>query len=164
MNLKKGGPLGPCWQHSSTGLSSSWPLGYPSLSFKDVHTLIPETYAYCILHGKRIFADIFKVIDFTMERLFSVIWVWIWSYELLKMRISPTRSRGYVAEEIEGLVLWGGKHNSCWFEDGKAKEEYRWSSLFKETRKLLADNQQENTNLSPTITGTKFYQPEQPLN
>lgn len=46
MNLKKGGPLGPCWQHSSTGLSSSWPLGYPSLSFKDVHTLIAPSAAY----------------------------------------------------------------------------------------------------------------------
>ena len=109
-----------------------------------MHTLIPETYAYCIIHGKRIFADIFNVIDFTMERLSSVIWVWISSYELLKKRISPAWSSSDVAEEITGIRIMRRETYSCCFEDGEAKVKRnagdllylkRWESCWLTTNK-----------------------------
>lgn len=39
------------------------------------HSLIPETYEYAIVHGKREFADIFEIIDLKRRGLFWIIWV-----------------------------------------------------------------------------------------
>ena len=96
-----------------------------------------------------------------MERLSSVIWVWIWSYELLKMRISPAWSRGYVTEEIRGIRIVRRETYSSWFEDGKAKvkrnagdlylkrKESCWLTTSKKTQISVPQLQELNsTNLS----------------
>lgn len=40
---------------------------------QDVYVLIPKTCEYIILHGKRNFADVIKVMDFEMRILFWMI-------------------------------------------------------------------------------------------
>ena len=55
------------------------------MSLKDIHTQIPRTWQYVILHDKRDFADIIKVADFKIGRLFWIAWMGpIQSYEFLK--------------------------------------------------------------------------------
>ena len=41
---------------------------------KDVHNLVPASYEYVMLHGKRCFADVIKVMDFLIGRKPWIIW------------------------------------------------------------------------------------------